>query len=177
MIVAMSKDIRVLIIKLADRLHNARTWGFVPPEKAAKKATETLEIYAPLAHRLGIQAVKSELEDLSFAVLHPKLYAEIDSLVKQRTPQREEYMHKVIEAVEALGFRQLVAVIGDGTAASASVRLHEKLGFRHQGRLEGSGYKHERWLDTTFMRLEMNGGTAAPPDPQSLPERKHRQEK
>jgi GTP pyrophosphokinase len=101
MIVAMSKDIRVLIIKLADRLHNARTWGFVPPEKAAKKATETLEIYAPLAHRLGIQAVKSELEDLSFAVLHPKLYAEIDSLVKQRTPQREEYVHNVIDAVEA----------------------------------------------------------------------------
>ncbi|WP_455132818.1 RelA/SpoT family protein [Microbacterium aurum] len=100
MIVAMSKDIRVLLIKLADRLHNARTWGFVPPEKAAKKATETLEIYAPLAHRLGIQAVKSELEDLSFAVLHPKLYAEIDSLVKQRTPQREEYMHSVIDAVE-----------------------------------------------------------------------------
>ena len=101
MIVAMSKDIRVLLIKLADRLHNARAWGFVPPEKAAKKATETLEIYAPLAHRLGIQAIKSELEDLSFAVLHPKLYVEIDSLVKQRTPQREQYVHSVIEAVEA----------------------------------------------------------------------------
>jgi len=101
MIVAMSKDIRVLLIKLADRLHNARTWGFVPPEKAAKKATETLEIYAPLANRLGIQAVKSELEDLSFAVLHPKLYAEIDSLVKQRTPQREEYVHTVIDSVES----------------------------------------------------------------------------
>ncbi|MFT4052322.1 MAG: bifunctional (p)ppGpp synthetase/guanosine-3',5'-bis(diphosphate) 3'-pyrophosphohydrolase [Microbacterium sp.] len=101
MIVAMSKDIRVLLIKLADRLHNARTWGFVPPEKAAKKATETLEIYAPLAHRLGIQALKSELEDLSFAVLHPKLYAEIESLVKQRTPQREEYVHTVIDAVES----------------------------------------------------------------------------
>ncbi|MCR2785667.1 MULTISPECIES: bifunctional (p)ppGpp synthetase/guanosine-3',5'-bis(diphosphate) 3'-pyrophosphohydrolase [unclassified Microbacterium] len=101
MIVAMSRDIRVLLIKLADRLHNARTWGFVPPEKAQKKATETLEIYAPLAHRLGIQAVKSELEDLSFAVLHPKLYAEIDSLVKQRTPQREQYVQSVIEAVES----------------------------------------------------------------------------
>ncbi|GAB3617451.1 GTP pyrophosphokinase [Okibacterium endophyticum] len=99
MIVAMSKDIRVLIIKLADRLHNARTWGFVPPEKAAKKATETLEIYAPLAHRLGIQAIKWELEDLSFAVLYPKLYAEIESLVKQRTPQREEFVQKVIDAV------------------------------------------------------------------------------
>src|SRR3546814_6187891 len=94
MIVAMSRDIRVLVIKLADRLHNARTWGFVPPEKAAKKATETLEIYAPLAQRLGIQAIKSELEELSFAVLHPKLYAEIDSLVKQRTPRREQYDRK-----------------------------------------------------------------------------------
>ncbi|MBS1905199.1 MAG: bifunctional (p)ppGpp synthetase/guanosine-3',5'-bis(diphosphate) 3'-pyrophosphohydrolase [Actinobacteria bacterium] len=101
MIVAMSKDIRVLIIKLADRLHNARTWGFVPPEKAAKKATETLEIYAPLAHRLGIQAIKSELEDLSFAVLHPKIYAEIDSLIKQRTPQREKYIREVVDAVES----------------------------------------------------------------------------
>ena len=99
MIVAMSKDIRVLVIKLADRLHNARTWGFVPPEKAKKKATETLEIYAPLAHRLGIQAIKSELEDLSFAVLHPKIYNEIDSLVKQRTPQREQYVQRVIDDV------------------------------------------------------------------------------
>ncbi|MGI6878236.1 RelA/SpoT family protein [Microbacterium sp. gxy059] len=99
MIVAMSKDVRVLIIKLADRLHNARTWGFVPPEKAKKKATETLEIYAPLAHRLGIQAIKSELEDLSFAVLYPKIYNEIDSLVKQRTPQREQYVQRVIDEV------------------------------------------------------------------------------
>ncbi|PPL18908.1 RelA/SpoT family protein [Microterricola pindariensis] len=99
MIVAMSKDIRVLIIKLADRLHNARTWGFVPAESAARKATETLEIYAPLAHRLGIQAIKWELEDLSFAVLYPKLYAEIESLVRQRTPQREEFVQQVIDAV------------------------------------------------------------------------------
>ncbi|RWZ61414.1 bifunctional (p)ppGpp synthetase/guanosine-3',5'-bis(diphosphate) 3'-pyrophosphohydrolase [Labedella populi] len=99
MIVAMSKDIRVLIIKLADRLHNARTWGFVKPESAVRKATETLEIYAPLAHRLGIQTIKWELEDLSFAVLHPKIYAEIESLVRQRTPQREEYVQNVIDAV------------------------------------------------------------------------------
>ncbi|WP_188699787.1 RelA/SpoT family protein [Microbacterium nanhaiense] len=99
MIVAMSKDVRVLVIKLADRLHNARTWGFVPPEKAKKKATETLEIYAPLAHRLGIQAIKSELEDLSFAAMYPKIYNEIDSLVKQRTPQREKYVQKVIDEV------------------------------------------------------------------------------
>ncbi|QYF74981.1 bifunctional (p)ppGpp synthetase/guanosine-3',5'-bis(diphosphate) 3'-pyrophosphohydrolase [Cryobacterium sp. PAMC25264] len=99
MIVAMSKDIRVLIIKLADRLHNARTWGFVPAESAIRKATETLEIYAPLAHRLGIQTIKWELEDLSFGVLYPKLYAEIESLVKQRTPQREEFVQYVIDAI------------------------------------------------------------------------------
>ena len=99
MIVAMSKDIRVLIIKLADRLHNARTWGFVPSESAARKATETLEIYAPLAHRLGIQTIKWELEDLSFAVLYPKLYAEIESLVKQRTPQREEFVQNIIDTI------------------------------------------------------------------------------
>jgi GTP pyrophosphokinase len=100
MIVAMSKDIRVLLIKLADRLHNARTWGFVPPEKATKKAKETLEIYAPLANRLGIQAIKSELEDLSFAVLHPKIYNEIHSLIAQRTPQREKYLGQVVQEID-----------------------------------------------------------------------------
>jgi guanosine-3',5'-bis(diphosphate) 3'-pyrophosphohydrolase len=99
MVVAMSKDIRVLVIKLADRLHNARTWGFVDQASATRKAQETLEIYAPLAHRLGIQAIKLELEDLSFAVLHPKLYVEIENLVKQRTPQREEFVQSVIDAV------------------------------------------------------------------------------
>ena len=122
MIVAMSRDIRVLLIKLADRLHNARTWGFVPPEKAQKKATETLEIYAPLAHRLGIQTIKSELEDLSFAVLHPKLYAEIESLVKQRTPQREQYVQSVIDAVDA-DLRELrIRGRGDGAAQAATTR-------------------------------------------------------
>jgi GTP pyrophosphokinase len=99
MVVAMSKDIRVLVIKLADRLHNARTWGFVPAEAAERKARETLEIYAPLAHRLGIQTIKWELEDLSFAVLYPKLYVEIESLVRDRTPQREEFVQAVIEAI------------------------------------------------------------------------------
>jgi guanosine-3',5'-bis(diphosphate) 3'-pyrophosphohydrolase len=99
MVVAMSKDIRVLVIKLADRLHNARTWGFVPEASAKRKAQETIEIYAPLAHRLGIQAIKWELEDLSFAVLHPKLYVEIESLVRDRTPQREEFVQAVIDSV------------------------------------------------------------------------------
>ncbi|MEY4296445.1 MAG: hypothetical protein RL016_291 [Actinomycetota bacterium] len=100
MVVAMSKDIRVLVIKLADRLHNARTWQFVPAEKARKKAQETLEIYAPLAHRLGINTLKWELEDLSFGVLYPKVYEEIVNLVKQRTPKRAEYIEAVIDAIE-----------------------------------------------------------------------------
>jgi GTP pyrophosphokinase len=101
MVVAMSKDIRVLVIKLADRLHNARTWKFVPEDKARKKAQETLEIYAPLAHRLGISALKSELEDLSFGVLYPKVYEEIVNLVRQRSPKREEFIEQVIGSIES----------------------------------------------------------------------------
>lgn len=100
MVVAMSKDIRVLVIKLADRLHNARTWKFVPEDSAKRKAQETLEIYAPLAHRLGISTVKLELEDLSFEILYPKVYEEIVNLVTQRTPMREEYLQEVIGAIE-----------------------------------------------------------------------------
>lgn len=101
MVVAMSKDVRVLVIKLADRLHNARTWGFVPIESAKRKAQETLEIYGPLAHRLGISTIKTELEDISFAVLYPKVYEEIVSLVTQRNPLRSEYTENVIEAISA----------------------------------------------------------------------------
>jgi GTP pyrophosphokinase len=101
MVVAMSKDVRVLVIKLADRLHNARTWGFVEPESARRKAQETLEIYAPLAHRLGIATIKSELEDISFSVLYPKVYEEIVSLVKQRNPLRSEYTETVIEEIDS----------------------------------------------------------------------------
>jgi phosphinothricin acetyltransferase len=84
-------------------------------------------------------------------------------------------LEALIEEVGRLGFRQIIAVIGDGTPESASVRLHEKLGFRHSGRLEGSGYKHGRWLDTTFMQLTLNDGATVPPDPQSFPERRHRE--
>ena len=100
MVVAMSKDIRVLVIKLADRLHNARTWGFVSPESARRKAQETLEIYAPLAHRLGISAIKWELEDISFSVLYPKVYEEIINLVQQRAPKRDDFIANVIDSIE-----------------------------------------------------------------------------
>ena len=100
MVIAMSRDIRVLVIKLADRLHNARTWGFVTSDSAARKARETLDIYAPLAHRLGMNAIKWELEDLSFAVLEPKKYEEITRLVAERSPSRDALTAEVISAVE-----------------------------------------------------------------------------
>jgi GTP pyrophosphokinase len=91
----MARDIRVLVIKLADRLHNARTWRYVSKESAQRKAHETLEIYAPLAHRLGMNTIKWELEDLSFATLYPKVYDEIVRLVAERAPAREDYLSGV----------------------------------------------------------------------------------
>jgi GTP diphosphokinase / guanosine-3',5'-bis(diphosphate) 3'-diphosphatase len=101
MVIAMSRDIRVLVIKLADRLHNARTWAYVSSENATRKARETLDIYAPLAHRLGMNAIKWELEDLSFAVLEPKKHEEIARLVAERSPSRDSLTAEVIETVEA----------------------------------------------------------------------------
>jgi GTP pyrophosphokinase len=101
MVIAMSRDIRVLVIKLADRLHNARTWNFVSTESALRKARETLDIYAPLAHRLGMNAIKWELEDLSFAVLEPKKFEEISRLVAERSPSRDALTAEVITDVEA----------------------------------------------------------------------------
>ena len=101
MIVAMSRDIRVLLIKLADRLHNARTWKYVSPESAERKARETLDIYAPLAHRLGMNAIKWELEDLSFEVLEPKKFFEISRLVAERNPARITLTNEVIDAVKS----------------------------------------------------------------------------
>ncbi|NUU17629.1 bifunctional (p)ppGpp synthetase/guanosine-3',5'-bis(diphosphate) 3'-pyrophosphohydrolase [Cellulomonas humilata] len=112
MVVAMSRDIRVLVIKLADRLHNARTWKFVAAASAEKKARETLEIYAPLAHRLGMNTIKWELEDLSFATLYPKVYDEIVHLVAERAPAREEYLATVREQVGAdLGKAKIKATV------------------------------------------------------------------
>jgi GTP diphosphokinase / guanosine-3',5'-bis(diphosphate) 3'-diphosphatase len=114
MVVAMARDIRVLLIKLADRLHNARTWRYTAPEKAERKARETLEIYAPLAHRLGMNTLKWELEDLSFATLYPKMYDEVVRLVAERAPSRDEFLGEVIEAVQAdlRGARIKAAVTG-----------------------------------------------------------------
>jgi len=99
MLVAMAKDLRVLLIKLADRLHNLRTIASLPEEKQQRIAQETLDVYAPLAHRLGVQDVKWQLEDLAFAVLHPKRYAEIEQMVADRAPARAEYLQEVVAEV------------------------------------------------------------------------------
>jgi GTP pyrophosphokinase len=114
MVVAMSRDIRVLVIKLADRLHNARTWKFVSNESALRKARETLDIYAPLAHRLGMNAMKWELEDLSFEVLEPKKFEEISRLVAERSPSRDALTTQVIEAVVSDLARDLIVATVTG---------------------------------------------------------------
>ncbi len=101
MVVAMARDPRVLVIKLADRLHNMRTLRFLPPEKQERKARETLEVLAPLAHRLGMNTVKWELEDLAFATLYPKRYDEIVRLVAERAPSRDTYLGEVIDRINA----------------------------------------------------------------------------
>ena len=101
MIVAMSRDIRVLVIKLADRLHNMRTLRYVRQETQERVARETLDIYAPLAHRLGMNTIKWELEDLAFATLHPKIYDEIVRMVAERAPSRDQFLAEVVTQVES----------------------------------------------------------------------------
>jgi GTP diphosphokinase / guanosine-3',5'-bis(diphosphate) 3'-diphosphatase len=109
MMVAMATDIRVILIKLADRLHNMRTIDAMPKQKQIDKAKETLEIYAPIAHRLGIHAIKWELEDLAFAALHPRKYQEIKGLVNQQREEREVFVNKAGDylkrELEALGIQ------------------------------------------------------------------------
>ena len=100
MIVAMAKDIRVILIKLADRLHNMRTLKSLPPEKQKRIAQETLDIYAPLANRLGISRIKTELEDLSFMYLNPEAYQDISRKVAQRRIERESYINELIEIMK-----------------------------------------------------------------------------
>src|SRR6201999_810145 len=112
MVIAMARDPRVLVIKLADRLHNMRTMRFLPPEKQARKARETLEVLAPLAHRLGMATIKWELEDLAFAILHPKKYDEIVRLVANRAPSRDTYLRTVTKEVsEQLSGSRIIATV------------------------------------------------------------------
>src|SRR3954469_11541029 len=109
MMIAMATDIRVILIKLADRLHNMRTLEAMPKQKQIDKAKETLEIYAPLAHRLGIHSIKWELEDLAFSALHPRKYSEIKSLVNQQREEREGYVGRsggyLTQELDAVGIK------------------------------------------------------------------------
>src|SRR4029453_4764817 len=113
MMVAMANDVRVILIKLADRLHNMRTIAAMPKQKQIDKAKETLEIYAPIAHRLGIHAIKWEFEDLAFQSLHPRKYQEIKGLVAQQREERERYVNEAGEylarELEALGIHAEIA--------------------------------------------------------------------
>ncbi|MEN9553367.1 MAG: pyrophosphokinae, partial [Actinomycetota bacterium] len=126
MLVAMARDMRVLIIKLADRLHNMRTLAGVPLDKQQRIAQETLDIYAPLANRLGMQEIKQQLEDLSFAALYPKRFAELDHLVSTRTPERDVYLEKAISEVR--GRLAEVHIVGDVTGRGKHLwSIYEKM--------------------------------------------------
>ena len=99
LVVAMSRDVRTLVVKLADRVHNARTWRYVKTTSAQRKARETLDVYAPLANRLGMNAIKTEPEELSFKVLYPKIYNEIVVLVARRAGQRDVYLKQILAEI------------------------------------------------------------------------------
>jgi GTP pyrophosphokinase len=144
MMVAMATDVRVILIKLADRLHNMRTIDAMPKQKQMEKARETLEIYAPLAHRLGIHAIKWELEDLAFATLHPRKYQEIKGLVAQ---QRDEREHYVSEAGEYLQ-RELADV-----GIEAQIAGRAKHFYSIYSKMTKKGREFNEIYDLTAMRV------------------------
>ena len=157
MLVAMARDLRVLIIKLADRLHNMRTIASAPLEKQRQVAQETLDIYAPLAHRLGMQDLKQQLEDLSFAALYPKRFAELDHLVSIRAPERDVYLARALGQVGS--WLKEVNVDADLTARGKHLwSLYEKMVQKgrdrtrrtHRARFSTSRRKpSSRWSTTT----------------------------
>ncbi len=144
MMVAMATDVRVILIKLADRLHNMRTIEAMPKQKQLEKARETIEIYAPLAHRLGIHAIKWELEDLAFATLHPRKYQEIKGLVAQ---QREEREHYVSEAGDYL--RSELAQVG----IEAEIAGRAKHFYSIYSKMTKKGREFNEIYDLTAMRV------------------------
>jgi guanosine-3',5'-bis(diphosphate) 3'-pyrophosphohydrolase len=144
MMVAMATDVRVILIKLADRLHNMRTIEAMPKQKQMEKARETLEIYAPLAHRLGIHAIKWELEDLAFATLHPRKYQEIKGLVAQQREERERY---VSEAGEYL--RSELAEVG----IQAQIAGRAKHFYSIYSKMTKKGREFNEIYDLTAMRV------------------------
>jgi len=144
MMVAMATDVRVILIKLADRLHNMRTIDAMPKQKQMDKARETLEIYAPLAHRLGIHAIKWELEDLAFATLHPRKYQEIKGLVAQQRDDRERYVN---EAGEYLA-REL-----QGLGIQAQIAGRAKHFYSIYSKMTKKGREFNEIYDLTAMRV------------------------
>src|SRR5438309_4138586 len=147
MIVAMAHDIRVVLIKLADRLHNMRTLGAMPKQKQQNKAKETLDIFAPLAHRLGIHAIKWELEDLAFATLHPRKYKEIKGLVSQQREERESYVARAGNYLK----KELEAV---GIEAAISGRA--KHFYSIYSKMTKKGREFNEIYDLTAMRVIVN---------------------
>jgi phosphinothricin acetyltransferase len=159
-------------------LHGTASYELQPPDRA-----EMWSRFAALADK-GFPYIVAEEEDvLGYAYAGPfrprpayRFVVEDSVYVAPEAKGRGVgglLLEGLVEKVRRLGFRQIIAVIGDGGPGNASVRLHEKLGFRHSGLLEGTGYKHGRWLDTAFMQLSLNGGAAVPPDPLSFPEGLH----
>ena len=144
MMVAMANDVRVILIKLADRLHNMRTIAAMSKQKQIDKAKETLEIYAPIAHRLGIHAIKWELEDLAFAALHPRKYQEIKGLVSQQREERERY----VDMASAYLLRELQAL---GIEANISGRA--KHFYSIYSKMTKKGREFNEIYDLTAMRV------------------------
>src|SRR3954449_11014648 len=150
MVVAMSEDVRVILIKLADRLHNMRTIEYLGKQKQIQKAKETLEVYAPLAHRLGIHALKWELEDLAFQTLHPRKYEEITQMVAERRADRESH---VAEAADVLA-REL-----DKVDIPAEISGRAKHFYSIYDKMAKKGREFNEIYDLTAMRVivERNG--------------------
>jgi GTP diphosphokinase / guanosine-3',5'-bis(diphosphate) 3'-diphosphatase len=148
MMVAMASDIRVILIKLADRLHNMRTIGAMPKQKQIEKAKETLDIYAPIAHRLGIHAIKWELEDLAFAALHPRKYAEIKGLVNQQRAERERYVNEA----GAFVAREL-----DALGIEAEISGRAKHFYSIYSKMTRKGREFNEIYDLTAMRVIVDG--------------------
>ena len=166
MLVAMATDWRVLVIKLADRLHNMRTVAVMPDWKQRRTAQETLDIYAPLAHRLGIQELKWQLEDLAFATLHPKRYAEIEQMVATRAPERDDYLARVLVAVR----ERLRRLGGEGGCDGPPEAPVEHL--REDGRA-GQGVRRDprsrRDAGHRRVREGLLGGARGPSTPSGAP--------
>src|SRR6266513_5449302 len=144
MIVAMAQDVRVILIKLADRLHNMRTIEYLGKQKQIQKAKETLEVYGPLAHRLGINKLKWELEDLSFQILHPRKYAEIKAMVADRRADREEHVN---EAAIVLT-KEL-----DKVAIPAEISGRAKHSYSIYDKMAKKGREFNEIYDLTAMRV------------------------